>query len=48
MDEPFKGLDENTKNKCIALLKKVSKTAILITHSLQEAKSLCKSVYKIK
>ena len=27
MDEPFKGLDENTKNKCIYLLKQVSKTA---------------------
>ena len=38
MDEPFKGLDENTKNKCIYLLKQVSKTAILITHSNKEAK----------
>ena len=48
MDEPFKGLDDDTKNKCIDLLKKDSKTAILITHSLQEAENLCKNVFKIK
>ena len=48
MDEPFKGLDEETKKKCIALLKTVSKTAILITHSIKEAEILCKSVYKIR
>ena len=36
MDEPFKGLDEETKKKCIALLKTVSKTAILITHSIKK------------
>lgn len=48
MDEPFKGLDEDTKNKCIELLKKVSKTSILITHSIKEAESLCKNVFKIK
>ena len=47
MDEPFKGLDEDTKYKCIALLKKVYKTAILITHSRNEAKELCNNVYKI-
>ena len=48
MDEPFKGLDEETKKKCIVLLKTVSKTAILITHSIKEAGILCKSVYKIR
>ena len=48
MDEPFKGLDDDAKNKCIDLLKKYSKTAILITHSLQEAENLCKNVFKIK
>ena len=48
MDEPFKGLDENTKNKCIYLLKQVSKTAILITHSNKEAKNLCDRVYKMQ
>ncbi len=48
MDEPFKGLDEETKNKCIVLLKTVSKTAILITHSIKEAEILCKNVYKIR
>ena len=48
MDEPFKGLDDDAKNKCIDLLKKYCKTAILITHSLQEAENLCKNVFKIK
>ncbi len=48
MDEPFKGLDEVTKSKCIYLLKQVSKTAILITHSNKEAKNLCDTVYKIQ
>ncbi len=47
MDEPFKGLDENTKQKCILLLKKVSKTSLLITHSDEEAINLCESIYKI-
>ena len=48
MDEPFKGLDEDTKNKCILLLRKVSKTAILITHSIEEANKLCNTIYKIR
>ncbi len=48
MDEPFKGLDESSKDKCILLLKKVCKTAILITHSINEAETLCKNVYKIR
>ena len=47
MDEPFKGLDKVSKEKSIVLLKKVTKTALLITHSNEEAKSLCKSIYKI-
>ena len=46
MDEPFKGLDESSKDKCILLLKKFCKTAILITHSINEA--VCKTVYKIR
>ena len=48
MDEPFKGLDEDAKNKCILLLRKVSKTAILITHSREEADKLCNTIYKIR
>ena len=48
MDEPFKGLDEDTKNRCIKLLKKDSKTAILITHSIKEAENLCKNIFEIK
>ena len=48
MDEPFKGLDEDAKNKCISLIRKFSKTAILITHSIEEANKLCNNVYKIR
>lgn len=48
MDEPFKGLDEKNKIKSIRLLKEVSKTAILITHSNQEAQNLCENIFKIK
>ena len=48
MDEPFKGLDFSSKKKCIKLLKENSDTSILITHSREEAFSLCESVYQIK
>ena len=48
MDEPFKGLDEDAKNKCILLLRKFSKTAILLTHSIEEANKLCNNIYKIR
>ena len=48
MDEPFKGLDELAKNKFIKLLKENAKTSILITHSKDEAFSLCENVYEIR
>ncbi len=48
MDEPFKGLDLLSKKKCINLLKEYSDTSILITHSREEAFSLCKRVYEIR
>jgi len=48
MDEPFKGLDLISKKKCINLLKENSDTSILITHSKEEAFSLCKRVYELK
>ena len=48
MDEPFKGLDLYSKKKCIKLLKENSNTSILITHSREEAFSLCKRIYEIK
>lgn len=40
LDEPFKGLDEATKQKTMAYVKKClnGKTAILITHDAEEAK----------
>jgi len=47
MDEPFKGLDDKSKFNCIRLLKEVSNTAILITHSYKEADKLCNCIYKI-
>ena len=47
MDEPFKGLDSFSKEKCIKLLKENSSTAILITHSLKEAEDLCNSYYRV-
>lgn len=42
MDEPFKGLDESTKESVIAYTKKhiAGKTAVLITHDGQEAETL--------
>ncbi len=48
MDEPFKGLDELSKNKFIKLLKENAFTSILITHSKDEAFSLCDNVYEIQ
>ena len=47
LDEPFKGLDKESKEKCRNLLKKFSSTSILITHSFEEAKILCGNIYKI-
>ena len=48
MDEPFKGLDEDSKQKSIILLKQICKTSILITHSRKDAENLCKIIYEIE
>jgi NitT/TauT family transport system ATP-binding protein len=42
LDEPFKGLDEETKQKAIALTKEISqnKTILLITHNIDEVHQL--------
>ena len=52
MDEPFKELDENLKKDIIkeflSLLKENKKTDIYITHDLEEAKSITKTIYTIK
>ena len=47
MDEPFKGLDKENKEKAIEFVKKYAKgkTLIIVTHSLNEAKLLGGSVY---
>ena len=47
MDEPFKGLDKESKNRCINLIKDVSKTSILITHSFEEAVEICDYIYRV-
>ncbi len=47
LDEPFKGLDQESKEQCIALLREFSSTSILITHSMEEAEILCNSIYRI-
>lgn len=52
MDEPFKELDENLKKDIIkeflSLLKENNKTVIYITHDLEEAKSITKTIYTLK
>lgn len=42
LDEPFKGLDEETRQDAIAYLKRHRnhRTVIMVTHDLQEAKAL--------
>ena len=43
LDEPFKGLDEDSKKDLIDLTKKMTahKTLLLITHDREEAQALC-------
>tara|TARA_Y100001968_G_C19437004_1_gene760294 strand:+ start:1490 stop:3187 length:1698 start_codon:yes stop_codon:yes gene_type:complete len=48
LDEPFKGLDKLSKNRCAKLIKETCPTAILITHSSEEAMNLCDYIYKVK
>ena len=49
MDEPFQGLDEETKEEMIAMVKKYTqgKTLLLVTHSLQEAQGLGASILNL-
>jgi len=50
MDEPFKGLDEDTKKKTMEVFKTLSptKTIIFITHDQQEADFLADTVLQLK
>lgn len=50
LDEPFRGLDLETKDSIIKLIKKrqKNKLSILITHSMNEALTLSDSVYVFK
>lgn len=47
LDEPFQGLDEQTKREAIALCREClwDKTTILVTHSHQEAQALADTIY---
>lgn len=49
MDEPFKGLDKDTKEKAIAFVKKYAKgkTLVVVTHSLTEAELLSGTLFKM-
>lgn len=49
LDEPFKGLDIETKNKVFLYLKEKieNKTIIIITHDIEEAKSLNSKILHI-
>lgn len=49
MDEPFKGLDKDTKEKTIAFVKKYAegKTLIVVTHSASEADLLGGKIFKM-
>ncbi len=52
MDEPFSALDVATKKELIkdirSIVHKTKKSAIFITHNVQEAKTLCDSVIYLK
>ena len=52
MDEPFKQLDKELKNKMIEeflkLLKDNNKTVIYITHDIEEAKTITDNIYVIE
>lgn len=50
LDEPFKGLDQETKNRVIDYLKKriEGKTVILVTHDIGEAKIFNSNIIDIK
>ena len=49
MDEPFKGLDRDTKEKTISFVKKYAegKTLIVVTHSVNEAELLGGQVFRM-
>ncbi len=44
LDEPFEGLDADTKEAVIAAIKKREGSLILVTHSKEEAEMLCDRV----
>lgn len=50
MDEPFSGLDEDTKQSVIELVKKelAGKTAILVTHDPEEASCFSDTIIKME
>ena len=49
LDEPFQGLDEETKEKVIALVKAYSaaKTVLLVTHDAAEAEAMDANIVEL-
>ena len=49
LDEPFTGLDEENRARCLALLRRAGeeKPVLLVTHDPADAKSLGAAVYKL-
>ena len=48
MDEPFKGLDETTKDRVIQAVKKRREAVLMVSHDLQEAKKMEAEIFNIK
>ncbi len=50
LDEPFKGLDKENKDKTIELIKDriKGKTLIMVSHDLEEGNKLCNEFIKVK
>ena len=48
LDEPFTGLDEENRARCLALIRRAAeKPVLLVTHDPADAKSLGAAVYKL-
>ena len=49
LDEPFTGLDEESRARCLALIRRAAeeKPVLLVTHDPADAKSLGAAVYKL-
>lgn len=52
LDEPFTGLDSNTKEKMLSLVKEITKKrglyTIMVTHDLSDCEKIANRVYKVE